>query len=163
MSMLPNNRFDPALPLELTAAPLEFDAWSQARLLVEQNESTPTDPVYHYTGEAGFKGILGRQRLRCFSHQHQSDPNEFTFSLAVARRITREVGESEDGPTHWFCACLDDLLETNGLATPFEFYLFSLSRHRDHERQWRGYGDAGRGFAIGFCARATATHSDGAQ
>jgi hypothetical protein len=32
------------LPPELGAALREFDAWSQERLLVEQNESTPTEP-----------------------------------------------------------------------------------------------------------------------
>lgn len=32
----------------------------------------------------------------------------------------------------------------------FEFYLFSLSRHRDDRKQWLEYGDKARGFAIGF-------------
>jgi hypothetical protein len=145
-----DKKFEPALPPELMAAPMEFDKWSQERLLVEQRESTPTEPLFHYTGEAAFKGILANERLWCFSHEHQTDAEEFSFSLDVARRIIREVGKSKDAVTHHFCACLDDLLETNGLASPFEFYLFSLSRHRDHEPQWRQYGDGGRGFAIGF-------------
>jgi hypothetical protein len=42
------------------------------------------------------------------------------------------------------------MLETNGLSGPFDFYLFSLSRHRDHARQWTEYGNEGAGFAIGF-------------
>jgi len=41
--------FHPSLPPELVAAPLEFDAWSQAQLLIEQSESTPIEPLYHYT------------------------------------------------------------------------------------------------------------------
>jgi hypothetical protein len=129
---------------------MEFDAWSQERLLVEQTESTPTTSLYHYTNEAALKGILTTERFWCFSHLHQKDPREFAFSFDVARRVIRQIENSSDGVTHHFCACLDDLLETNGLATPFEFYLFSLSRHRDHANQWREYGDAGRGFAIAF-------------
>ena len=150
MTTPPESRFDPSLPPELTRAPIEFDTWSQARLSVEQKESAPIEPLYHYTDERGLHGILESQRLRCFSHQNQKDQNEFAFSLGIARRVIREGAQSGDGVTHHFCACLDDLLETNGLATPFEFYLFSLSRHRDDKRQWQEYGQAGRGYAIGF-------------
>ena len=32
----------------------------------------------------------------------------------------------------------------------FEFYLFSLSRHRNDRQQWQCYGQHGRGFAIGL-------------
>jgi hypothetical protein len=38
------------LPPELLVAPQEFDVWSQAQLLIEQSQSTPSEPVYHYTG-----------------------------------------------------------------------------------------------------------------
>jgi hypothetical protein len=142
--------FDPSLPPELRAAPLEFDRWSQQQLLVEQNESTPTKALYHYARETGIKGILISQKLWCFSHLHQSDPSEFKYSLNAARRVMRTVGKSKDFITRHLCACIEDLLVTNGLETPFEFYLFSLSRHRDHKRQWREFGDKGRGLAIGF-------------
>ena len=49
--------FHPSLPPELVAAPLEFDAWSQAQLLIEQSESTRIEPLYHYTAEEALKGI----------------------------------------------------------------------------------------------------------
>jgi hypothetical protein len=141
----------PELPPELKQAPREFGDWSDRRLLeVEEAESTPTQPLYHYTGEGALKGILENERLWCFSHLHQSDKREFAFSFEIARRVIREIGASEDQPTHWLCYCLDDLLETHGLDTIFEFYLFSLSRHRDVQSQWELYGDKGRGFAIGF-------------
>jgi hypothetical protein len=60
------------------------------------------------------------------------------------------VGQSTDGLTRYFCACLNEVIDKMGLDTPFEFYLFSLSRHREDERQWQEYGHGGRGFAIGF-------------
>jgi hypothetical protein len=142
---------NPGWPPELRAALMEFDAWSKAQLLkVEQTESTPAGPLYHYTGEAGLRGILTRQRLWCFSHLHQKDPTEFEYALMIARRVIKEVGVSDDFFTHHFCACVDDMLETNWLAGPFEFYLFSLGKHRDHAPQWREYGQAGQGYAIGF-------------
>jgi len=54
------------LPAELRAALKEFTAWSQAQLLNEQNESTPTEPLYHYTGEEAIRGILTNQHIWCF-------------------------------------------------------------------------------------------------
>jgi hypothetical protein len=50
------NRID-HLPPELAAAGREFDAWSQEQLLAEQDDSTPKEPLYHYTDEAALKGI----------------------------------------------------------------------------------------------------------
>jgi Protein of unknown function (DUF2971) len=38
----------------------------------------------------------------------------------------------------------------NKLSGPFEFYLFSVSRHRDHGPQWQAYSHGGTGYAIGL-------------
>jgi hypothetical protein len=146
-----NEPFDRhGLPPELLPAVQEFDAWSQAQLLVEQNASTPTEPLYHYTDETALKGILTNEKLWCFEHKHQKDREEFNYSLGIARRVIAEVGESTDAPTRHFCACLLDLLDSNSITETFEFYLFSLSRHQDDPQQWREYGNKGRGYAIGF-------------
>jgi hypothetical protein len=144
-----DHRFE-ALPPEPQIAPREFDAWSQAQLLKEQDASTPNTPLYHYTGEDALKGILAQEKLWCFGHEHQKDREEFKYSLEIARRIIKGVGESADGPTKHFCGCLIDILDNNSFSTTFEFYLFSLSRHEDDPQQWRDYGEQGRGFALGF-------------
>jgi hypothetical protein len=141
---------DLGLPPALLEAPKQFTRWAQEQLLIEQNLSTPTVSLYHYTGEPSFRGILENEHFWCFSHQQQRDPNEFEYSLRMAREVIQEVGKSSDFFTHHFCACLDDLLETNKLSGPFEFYLSSFSRHRDHGPQWKEYGDGGKGFAIGL-------------
>jgi len=138
------------LPPALLKAPKEFGDWAQRQLLAEQHASTPTVPLYHYTREPSFRGILSGEQFWCFSHQHQSDPNEFEYSFRVAREAIREVGACSDFFTHHFCGCLDDLLERHKLSGPFEFYLASFSRHRDHGPQWKEYGDGGKGFAIGL-------------
>lgn len=138
---------DLSLPPALLEAPRQFDAWSRERMLIEQGESTPTSPLYHFTREEGLRGILTGQRPWFFSHLQQSDKQEFEYALGV---VLREVGQTDDFLAHNFCACVDDMIETSGLASPFEFYLLSLSGHRDHGPQWQQYGDAGRGYAIGF-------------
>jgi len=143
------NRHD-HLPAELRAALEEFSAWSQGQLLVEQNESTPTGPLYHYTNEEALHGILGKQQIWCFRHLHQRDKTEFEYSLEIAREVMRSIGWSDDPFKRSICTGLDDMLEVNSLADAFEFYMFSLSRHRDDRQQWLEYGAKGSWFAIGF-------------
>jgi hypothetical protein len=63
---------------------------------------------------------------------------------------SKNEGSREDAWTQNLCACLDDMLENNSFEDIFEFYLFSLSRHRDDTKQWQNYGQKGHGFAIGF-------------
>jgi hypothetical protein len=91
-----DQRFD-ALPPELQLAPREFDTWSQAQLLKEQDASKPTAPLYHNTGERALKGILAHEKLWCFGHQHQKDRTEFDYSLQIARRVIKEAGNCDDG------------------------------------------------------------------
>lgn len=141
---------DNDLAPELMAASREFDAWSRDQMLREQKASTPTEPLYHYTDETALRGILSRQHFWCFSHEQQKDEAEFEYALTVARRAIKELGKTDDFFTHHYCGCLDDMLERNKLSGPFEFYLFSVSRHRDHGPQWRDYGHRGQGYAIGL-------------
>jgi len=70
--------------------------------------------------------------------------------MEIARRVIKQVGNTDDPVVRHFCACLIDLLDKNSITSTFEFYLFSLSRHEDDPQQWREYGHDGRGFAIGF-------------
>ena len=144
-----DTRYD-FFPAPLREAPRRFDRWSKDQLLAEQQASTPDHALYHYTGERALKGILTQEKIRCFGHQFQKDVAEFHYSMAIARDVIAEVGRSADPPTHWFCACLLDMLDNNSITDTFEFYLFSVSRHTDDPEQWSEYGDAGRGFAIGF-------------
>jgi hypothetical protein len=141
------------LPPEILGAAQEFAAWSQEQLLSEQAASTPTEPLYHYTDGVALEGILSNQHLWCFSHLHQRDETEFAYSLGIARRVIREVGLSDDFFRRHFCGCLEDLLDNNSLTETFEFYMSSLSRHRDDPQQWSEYGHAGRGYAIGFAPK----------
>ena len=136
------------LPPALLAAAEEFEAWSRGRLLVEQRESTPTEPLYHYTDETALRSILATQRLWCFSHEQQKDETEFEYALDVAREVLRRVRTKSEFFMCSFAECVLDMLAANKLSGPFEFYLFSVSQHRDHGRQWKEYGRDGTGYAI---------------
>jgi hypothetical protein len=138
------------LPPELQPARHAFIAWSQKALLAEQDASTPTEPLYHYTDETALRSILKAQAFWAFSHLQQKDPAEFEYALRKAMEVLKEESRNKDPIKHHFAACVIDMLETNKLSGPFEFYLFSLSRHRDHGPQWAAYGHGGTGYAIGL-------------
>ena len=142
--------YHPDLPDALQLAPVLLREWSQQILKQDEIASTPTTPLYHYTGEDGLRGILSSQNLWCFSHLHQSDHSEFAYSLAIAREVMQEVKRSDDWVVKWFATCLEDLISNNSFTDVFEFYLFSVSSHRDDALQWKNFGAGGKGFAIGF-------------
>ena len=120
---------DHPLPPPLLRGPQLFNAWSQKRLLnVEQRAATPSSPLYHHTGEAALRGILQHQRPWCFSHKHQSDPNEFEYALRLARQQLQQGMNRQDYFERSLCGCLEDALRLKGLASPFDFYLFSKRR-----------------------------------
>ena len=143
--------FEPSWPPDLKERFLsEWNSWLRPELKRAENQATPTKSLYHYTGRDAAEGILRNERLWCFSHLHQSDTTEFSYSLSIAREEITRIGKSKDWFRHNFCECLDDLLSNNSFSDTFEFYLFSFSRHRDDARQWEKYGKQGCGFAIGF-------------
>lgn len=122
----------------------------QGELLADQARSTPQRPLYHYTGEASLRGILEHRKLWCFSHSQQRDDTEVRYSLDIARQVVRAEAARGHPAVKSILTGLDGILASNPLSETFDFYFFSFSSHRDHGKQWDDYGDAGRGFAIGF-------------
>jgi Protein of unknown function (DUF2971) len=142
--------FNDDLPPEPMAAPRAFNEWSRRELLREQAASTPAEPLYHYTDETALRGILRTRAFWCFSHLQQKDPAEFEYALRLAVDVLTRQSASDDFFKHYFAECVLDMLRVNKLSSPFEFYLFSVSRHRDHGPQWAAYGQCGGGYAIGL-------------
>ena len=141
---------DPSLPAPLASAVKDFRAWMQDELLADQARTTPRSPLYHYTREASLHGVLEHRKIWCFSHSQQSDDTEVIYSLEIARQVVREEARRREPSAKSLLTGLDGILGTNLMREVFDFYFFSLSRHRDHGKQWAEYGDCGKGFAIGF-------------
>jgi len=139
------------LPLEM--APQRFGEWSDEQLLREQDDVTPTTPLFHYTGRDALEGILTNRHLRCFSHAQQDDKEEFQYSLGIARvELERAATHGEEFGKE-FAICVTDLINQNVLTSKFKFYLFSVSQKRDSELQWKQYGRDSTGFSIGFAPK----------
>jgi Protein of unknown function (DUF2971) len=141
------------LPLPLEMAPRRFGEWSDAQLLREQDDVTPTTPLFHYTGTDALEGILRNRHLWCFSHAQQDDREEFQYSLGVARIELERIAIHGKEFGKEFAICVMDLINQNVLTSKFKFYLFSVSQHRDSELQWKQYGRDSTGFSIGFAPK----------
>lgn len=141
---------DVSLPEPLAAAVAEFEAWTQDELLADQARSTPKTTLYHYTNLAALQGILEKQKIWCFLHSQQSDVTEVQFSMDIARRVIRQEACRGDPSVKSLLLGLNDLLGNNPLGDTFDFYLFSLSSHRDDPQQWDEYGRKGTGFSVGL-------------
>ncbi|HEX4106264.1 MAG TPA: DUF2971 domain-containing protein [Rhizomicrobium sp.] len=141
---------DPALPQELWPAADEIRNWIGTLLLADQKATEQQQPLYHYTDETALKSILAKEEIWCFSHLHQTDKSEFSYSLDIARETLQEIRRSDDWFEKYFAICVLDLVENNSFTEAFEFYLFSASRHRDDDQQWQTFGKNGHGYAIGL-------------
>jgi hypothetical protein len=142
----------PAQPLSpaLQEAINKFTAWAEQHLQAEQDASTITAPLYHYTDGRGLKGILESGRVWFTDYRHLNDPSELTHGVDMAHDVARLLSAGADGRVRLFLEHFADLFRHDNFHGTLEFFIASFSRVRDDLGQWRAYADNGRGFAIGF-------------
>lgn len=108
-------------------------------------------PLYHYTDAAGLSAIFRTQRLWFTSALHMNDPSELRHGLARIGLMFRKHAKEGTTPNEKViaetCRLFENMLAGSG---PLHFWLACLSKNGDDLGQWRGYGDDGRGFAIGL-------------
>lgn len=139
------------LPAALEVALQRFGQWSDAQLSREQDDVTPTKPLYHYTRHRdALEGILRDRRLWLFSHDQQDDKEEFQYSRGIALADLKRIEEHGDEFAREFAICVRDLIAKNELTRVFKYYLFSFSVKRDDAKLWDEYAEHATGFSIGF-------------
>src|SRR5208282_4143874 len=74
----------PPLPPVLQEAIGRFMAWAEQYLLAEENASTITVPLYHYTNGQGLKGMLESGRVWFTDYRRLNDPSELTHGIDMA-------------------------------------------------------------------------------
>jgi hypothetical protein len=126
---------DYKLPASLEVALRKFGEWSDDQLRIEEASFQPTAPLFHYTNRDSFENILRNQSLWCFAHSDQNDKEEFEYSLTLARKELARVAQSGGQFAKEFCICVEDIVAKNDLTKVFNYFLFSVSQHRDSESQ----------------------------
>jgi hypothetical protein len=102
--------------------------------------------AYHYCDSAGLLGILGTHRFWASNAVFLNDPTEGSYALDVARDFL-EGRRTATGVKGKFAAAV---LERIDAGSDTDLYVVSFSRDGDLLSQWRGYGDFGRGYSLGF-------------
>lgn len=104
--------------------------------------------VYHYTSVSGLQGIIGTGRIWATHMYYLNDTTEITYAVDVFHRCLQEI--------HSFHGrrIIDKFV--NGIRERIarkplpKIFAASFSAKRDALSQWRGYGQAGNSYCLGF-------------
>ena len=114
-------------------------------------EASPLPPVlYHYTNEAGLKGILETGKLWLSDILTLNDPSELSHGLSQAIAILK--GKAASGPpgSRLFAADFEEMIRLGKVQKSGDYFICCFSSAGDDLGQWRAYADNGRGYALGF-------------
>ena len=104
--------------------------------------------LYQYTNTTGLKGMITEGELWATNLAYCNDSSEFHYGLgkyieAVKASIITHSGSME-------ARVATELVERLQQKDRSDTYIYCLTRHNDQLSQWRGYGDHGYGYAVGF-------------
>jgi hypothetical protein len=138
------------LPPLLQAGVNEFAEWWQQKQRAADIADKITRPLYHFTDAGGLKGIVDNQEIWLTSVLHLNDPSEVKYGIEAAKQeLQALINESGGEFLQEFCDHIEFLI-THNRDDVFGFFVANFSRAGDELGQWRGYGDNGRGFAVGL-------------
>jgi hypothetical protein len=143
---------DTDLPKDMDDALSAFDtsAGEIVRSFATTVESQKApEVIYHYTNDAGLRGILETGQLWLSDIFSLNDPSEIRHGISHAVSILNS--KAEDGPSEakFFAKQFVKFLK-HGVERSAHFFVLSFSADGDDLGQWRAYADNGRGYALGF-------------
>jgi hypothetical protein len=143
--LLSKVRIDPQIKKLLDAFEVACD-----RRMADANEAnSPQEPLFHYTKEQALTSIINSQRFRFSSINHMDDLTELTFGFNVFRSLLQEAIGAQSGLVRDFCRGLLEDDDLKIIQRHIAFYSVSFGL-KDDPRQWKCYGDRGRGVALGL-------------
>lgn len=122
----------------------------------------PTDEeiLYHYCSADSFHAILDSGRIRFTDINMLNDTAEMHWGYSVFEEAAGKllkIAESKENLRNLNKAFFDKVDEIIApMQHRFHPFVSCFSREPDSLGQWRAYADNGRGFAIGFQAKALA-------
>jgi hypothetical protein len=129
-----------------------YKEWCRVRGELQDQATTVVAPLYHYTNQASFCGIVGNQEFWFTDINHLNDPSEFRHGCDIALEVLAAHPLQADKTVNVLCKPLADTIKT-GFNEIFSMHVVSFSALHDDLSQWRAYGDGGRGVAIEFAPK----------
>jgi len=119
-------------------------------IIQEMLSKQPPRFIYHYTNQAGLKGILEEKQIWASDVHYLNDSQEFSHAVEIVKAEIRRRLKGKAAKTHGaFFLQVQKMLE---FISPFAMYVSSFSGEIDKLSQWRGYCSNGQGFCICFDA-----------
>lgn len=110
---------------------------------------TPPPVLYHYTTQQGLLGIINNKEIWATHTQYLNDAREFIHAVDIFRQeLDRMIADPPTNECRDFLSRLSTHLRLE--LQSINVCVCSFSSEPDSLPQWRAYGGAASGFAIGF-------------
>jgi len=108
----------------------------------------PPESIYHYTTQRGILGIIETREMWATQVHFLNDKNEvfLTFKL-LERELKKQIGKAQNQPTKKLLTAIKNHLPRIDQG---HICIASFCEVGDLLSQWRGYGNQGKGYAMGF-------------
>ena len=117
-------------------------------------------PLFHYTTIKGLQGIVENRSIWATDTRYLNDFSENSYSKKILRQelinfcketpVFHKNTTPNKSPGYHFLKILEENIQTLFPSDKFSFYVCSFSEQKDLLSQWRGYGQDGTGFSLGF-------------
>ena len=123
--------------------------WEPTERLSRLFSAVPDRPIFHYTSQSGFLGILQDKALWASKIQFLNDSAEFQYTLDLIETRLKEQEKNRDLKeiTHFRENVIGWL---RGSMKYPNIFVVSFSERGDLLSQWRAYCPNGAGLSIGF-------------
>lgn len=115
--------------------------------------ASPPATIYHYTSEAGLRGIIESGKLWFGDIFDQNDPRELRHGVGAALDAMTIAAATGPPELKLFAKHMRKMLE-GAVEKVAHFFICCFSFAGDDLGQWRAYADNGRGYALGFATGA---------
>jgi hypothetical protein len=144
----------PHIPADMRAAIAEFSHKADGIVTAfasELDKHPPPPVIYHYTNDAGLRGIIETGKLRLTDIFYLNDPTELRHGIGPAIELLAAKCDDARPEIKQFSKNLAAILH-GGIEQTAHYFSCSFSGAGDDLGQWRAYADNGHGYAIGFDA-----------
>ena len=112
----------------------------------------PPTTIYHYTNDAGLRGILESGKIWITDVFNLNDPTELKHGVVTALDILKAEADNGKPEVKYFFGEMSAMLEGD-IERIAHFFVCCFSLDGDDLGQWRAYADNGKGYALGFDGR----------